>query len=118
VVRVEAVLDGGGVLRLCRASGHAGAGRTGSDVVCAAVSVLMRTAVRVLSGREGVSLRCEAPEPGFLLLETDCSAGGTEFLRAVGMFLLEGLASVAEEFPDFCSLSIKTEDVNGKETRR
>jgi len=107
VIKIEAVLGEGGILRSCRASGHAGAGRAGSDVVCAAVSVLMRAAVRALSEREGISLRCGAPEPGFLFLEADFAAGGREFLFAAGVFLLEGLASVAEEYPEHCSLSIR-----------
>jgi len=107
VIKVEAVLDGDGVLRSCRASGHAGAGRTGNDVVCAAVSVLMRTAVRALSGRDGITVRCDAPEPGFLFLETDYAAEGKDFLFAAGVFLIEGLASVAEEYPEHCNLSIR-----------
>jgi uncharacterized protein YsxB (DUF464 family) len=105
VIEIEAVLDDDGTLRACRASGHSGSGRPGSDIVCAAVSVLMRTAVRVLSERDGVTVRCDAPEPGFLFLEADCDAGGKGFLHAVGVFLLEGLASVTEEYPEYCKLS-------------
>jgi len=111
MVEVEAVLGADGLLRSCRASGHAGAGRRGSDVVCAAVSVLMGTAVRVLSERRGVSLRWDAPEPGFLSMEADCEAEGREFLAAAGEFLVEGLASVAGEFPEHCRLFVRrTED--------
>ena len=107
MIKIEAALDESGALRSCRAAGHAGAGRTGNDVVCAAVSVLMRAAVRALSGREGITVRCEAPEPGFLFLEADCAAEGREFLFAAGVFLLEGLASVAEEYPEHCNLLIR-----------
>ncbi|MCL2600945.1 MAG: ribosomal-processing cysteine protease Prp [Treponema sp.] len=107
MVEIEAVLDSDGILRSCRASGHAGAGRTGNDVVCAAVTVLMRTAIRTLSERGGITIRCEAPEPGFLFLEADYTGEGCDFLSAVGVFLLEGLASVAEEYPEHCSLSIR-----------
>jgi len=107
LIEIEAVLDGDGALRSCRASGHAGAAPTGTDIVCAAVSVLMRTAVRALSGREGITIRCEAPEPGFLFLEADYTAEGREFLSAAGVFLTEGLASVAEEYPQYCKLTIR-----------
>jgi uncharacterized protein YsxB (DUF464 family) len=107
VIEIEAALDSGGVLRACKASGHAGAGKTGSDIVCAAVSVLMRTAARSLSGRKGITIRCEAPEPGFLFLEADYTAEGREFLFAAGVFLTEGLASVAEEYPQYCRLTIR-----------
>jgi len=107
LIEIEAVLDGDGALRSCRASGHAGAGPTGTDIVCAAVSVLMRTAVRALSGKKGITIRCEAPEPGFLLLEADYTAEGKDFLSVAGVFLTEGLASVAEEYPQHCRLTIR-----------
>jgi len=106
LIEIEAVLDEDGILRSCKASGHAGAGKTGSDIVCAAVSVLMRTAVRALSNREGVTVRYEAPEPGLLFLEADYT-GGRDFLFAAGVFLIEGLASVAEEYPENCRLTIR-----------
>ena len=107
MIEIEAVLDSGGILKTCTASGHAGAGKTGTDIVCAAVSVLMRTAVRTLSGKKGITIRCEAPKPGFLSLEADYTADGKEFLYAAGVFLTEGLASVAEEHPKHCKLTIR-----------
>jgi uncharacterized protein YsxB (DUF464 family) len=107
LIEIEAVLDENGILRSCKASGHAGAGKTGSDSVCAAVSVLMRTAVRALSKRKGVTVRYEAPEPGLFFLEADYTAEGRDFLSTAGIFLLEGLASVAEEYPNNCRLTIR-----------
>ena len=106
MIDIEAVLDGNGILRSCKASGHAGAGKTGSDIVCAAVSVLMRTAVRTLFNRKGITIRYEAPEPGLFFLEADYT-GGKDFLFAAGVFLIEGLASVAEEYPQNCRLTIR-----------
>jgi len=107
LIDIEAVLDENGILRSCRAGGHARAGKTGSDIVCAAVSVLMRTAVRALSNRKGVTVRYEAPEPGLLFLEADYKEEGRDFLSASGVFLIEGLASVAEEYPNNCKLTIR-----------
>ena len=107
MVEIEAVLDETGILRSCNAAGHAGAGKTGTDIVCAAISVLMRTAARALSGRKGITIRCGAPEPGLLFLEADYSAEGRDFLSAAGVFLTEGLASVAEEYPEHCKLIVR-----------
>jgi uncharacterized protein YsxB (DUF464 family) len=107
MIEIEVVLDREGVLRACKVSGHAGAGSSGTDIVCAAVSVLTRSALRVLSGREGIVVRGDAPEPGLLRMEADYSAGGKDFLAAAGEFLLEGLKSVAEEFPGYCRLQIE-----------
>lgn len=109
MIEIEAFVDPGGVLRACKVSGHAGAGKAGADIVCAAVSVLMRSAIRTLSGRKGITVRGGAPEPGLLWMEADYTADGREFLSAAGVFLTEGLRSVAEEFPDYCRLNIRTE---------
>ena len=96
-------------MRSCRASGHAGAGKAGTDIVCAAVSVLMRTAVKTLCEKKGITIRGDAPQPGQLWLEADYSAEGRDFLSAAGVFLIEGLRSVAEEYPDHCRFIIRTE---------
>ena len=106
MIEIEAVLEEDGTLRSCKASGHAGAGKAGADIVCAAVSVLMRTAYSVLSGREGITLNGEAPEKGQMRLDTGYTAEGKDFLFAVGQFLINGLSSVAQEYPKNCRLNI------------
>jgi len=106
MICIDVIVDETGVLRSCKAEGHAGAGETGADIVCAAVSVLMRTSVRVLSGRKGISISSGAPEPGRLWLELEYTAEGRELLSAAGDFLITGLRSVAEEFPDNCRLTV------------
>jgi uncharacterized protein len=93
-------------LKACKADGHAGAGKAGSDIVCAAVSVLFRTAISVLSGRDGITIRFGAPEKGQLWLEADYKAEGKDFLSATGVFLIEGLKSVSQEYPKNCKISI------------
>jgi len=105
VIQADLILDEAGLLRSCRVSGHSGAGKRGGDIVCAAVSVLTRTIVQVLSGREGITIRGEIPEEGSFYLETKYTAEGREFLSAVGAFLLEGLLSVSREFPDYCKVN-------------
>ena len=109
MIEIDAVLDETGVLRACKAAGHAGAGKSGTDIVCAAVSVLMRSAYRTLSDKRGITIRGDAPGPGLLWLEADYSAEGRDFLFAAGVFLIEGLKSVTEEFPENCKLIVRTE---------
>jgi len=113
VIEIEAVLDDDGVLMTCIAEGHAKAGKSGTDIVCAAVSVLMRTAVNVLSGRKGVTVNGGAPRPGQMWLEAGYDADGKEFLSAAGAFLIEGLMSVAEEYPNNCKLNIRRNTWHG-----
>jgi len=107
MIQIDMVLDAAGLLRSCRASGHAGAGKRGSDTVCAAVSVLTRTIIRVLTGRKDLTIRGVIPEQGDFFVEVDHTPEGREFLAGAGAFLIEGLLSVAEEFPDYCNVTIK-----------
>jgi uncharacterized protein YsxB (DUF464 family) len=101
------VLDEAGLLRSCQVQGHAGAGKCGSDIVCAAVSVLTRTMIRTLSGREGITLKGNAGVRGNFQMEAEYQSEGREFLAAAGAFLIEGLLSVSEEFPDNCRVNIE-----------
>jgi len=105
LIEIEAVFDSDGVLRACKVCGHAGAGKTGTDIVCAAVSVLMRTALITLSERKEITVRGDAPEKGQIWLEADYEAEGKDFLFAAGVFLINGLSSVAQEYPENCRLT-------------
>jgi len=119
VIQIDAVIDNDGVLRTCKASGHAGAGKAGNDIVCAAVSVLMRTACSILSGRKGIVLHYGAPEKGQMWLNVDYKADGKDFLNTSGLFLIEGLRSVAQEYPKNCKLDLVIRrNCYGKKKRR
>lgn len=109
MITVDMVLDEAGLLRSCRVEGHAGKGPTGGDVVCAAVSVLVRTALRVLSQTEGITVRGGAPRRGSSWMEADYSGEKAEFLSGVTACLSEGLVSVAHDYPDYCDVRIRTE---------
>ena len=100
-------MDEAGLLKSCRVQGHAGAGTRGNDIVCAAVSVLTGTIVRILSNRKDIRIRGGIPIRGYFLLEVDYDPEGKEFLAAAGAFLSEGLLSVCEEFPDNCRVNIE-----------
>jgi uncharacterized protein YsxB (DUF464 family) len=112
VITIDVILDATEVLKSCVVSGHANAGPKGGDVVCAAVSALTNTALRVLSLAEGVEVRGGPQERGVFHLETAYTAAGRDFLFATGVFLVEGLHAVAEEYPDYCSMTIYTERRN------
>ena len=107
------VLDEAGLLRSCRVQGHAGAGKRGSDIVCAAVSVLTRTVIRVLAERQDIKIRACIPDRGDFWVETDYTPEGKEFLAGVGAFLIEGLNSVSAEFPEYCKVNIERRNSYG-----
>jgi len=106
LIQADVVLDEAGLLKSCRVSGHAGAGKRGSDIVCAAVSVLTRTLIRVLAGRQDITIRGATPEQGDFWMETEHTPEGKGFLAGAGAFLIEGLLSVSAEFPDYCKVII------------
>ncbi|MDR1143586.1 MAG: ribosomal-processing cysteine protease Prp [Spirochaetaceae bacterium] len=109
MIVITVVLDESGLLKSCDVRGHAGAGKRGTDIVCAAVSALARTALAVLAGRDGITA---AGGPGgrgeFFLEIKSLSGAGREFLAGAGTFLVEGFRSVAAEFPQNCTLDIQT----------
>ena len=109
MIVVAVVLDDAGLLKSCEVAGHAGAGPKGSDVVCAAVSILARTALRTLTAAAGVKVRGGAPGRGAFGMEVDCDPSAAVLLSATTAFLLEGFRSVAEDYPDHCTLRIRTE---------
>jgi uncharacterized protein YsxB (DUF464 family) len=110
MIRIELCLDKFGLLKSCRVSGHAGAGPKGEDVVCAAVSVLTRTAYSVLSSREGLKIRASAPKRGEFQMKIDDFGTDEAFLSAIQRFLQEGLQSVSAEFPHHVEICIEKED--------
>ena len=113
MIEIKAVTDEMGLLRRCEVRGHAGAGKPGADIVCSAVSVLTRTALTVLDAREDLKVRGEAPERGVFTLEAEARSGtGRGFLAAAGAFLLEGLDSVAREYPKNCTMTVTNERRN------
>jgi len=113
VINIKLVLDEAGLLKSCDIQGHAGAGKRGNDIVCAAVSVLARTALTVLSGREGIVVKGSAPQRGEFKLETEAlNNEGRDFLNAAGSFLIEGLESVAGEYPHYCVMTVSRERRN------
>lgn len=107
MIQIDAALNGDGLLTSCYIQGHAGAGLKGSDIVCAAVSVLARTTIAVCTNRTGVSVCSTASERGLLQMDFEYTREGMDFLYAVGVFLIEGLKSICQEYPQNCRMNIK-----------
>lgn len=100
----------GGSLVRCMAEGHSGYAVKGFDIVCASVSVLLKTTLRMLEKTDGIKLEFDAPERGFLSFEIKnigLDSVMEERLVFAGDFLVTGLEAVQEEFPDNLKLSCK-----------
>jgi uncharacterized protein YsxB (DUF464 family) len=92
----------------CNAKGHADFAVAGNDIVCSAVTVLLRTAIQVLSSMDGIKFESEAVERGTLSFCAEVSEAGSESeirLECIRNFLETGLSSISVEYPDnvcFC----------------
>ena len=94
------------------ASGHAGRGRAGTDIVCAAVTVLLRTTLTVLAGADPV-VEAETAGRGQLAFRvTAFTEADLPLLRYAAVFLLEGLGSLAGEYPEAVQMRVENSSDN------
>lgn len=99
MIRASVILDARACISAFRASGHAAAGNRGKDIVCAAFSVLARTAYRALEALPGIELRGTALEPGSLSFDVLKPAGNAERAAGIADFLVAGLCDLARDYP-------------------
>lgn len=95
-----------------KAEGHAGAGKYGSDIVCAAVSVLMQTLaneVEEAARAELLALGVVAHGDGWMKVEVMPNTGGTcDMVEAWVEFVQDGLDAIAQSYPDHVQLEEHT----------
>lgn len=91
------------------ADGHAKTGRPGEDILCAAVSVLIRTCFRSLETIRSVELNLKKPDKtGFLSFSLDqdkVSEKMSAEIAGITRFLMVGLHDLVEEYPDNIKLN-------------
>jgi uncharacterized protein len=100
-----------GVLWSCRAEGHAEFAAAGSDIVCSAVTVLLRTTMQTLADSADILLEADTSVRGTLFFSVRARKPSLETdmrLAYAGDFLEHGIASLAEEYPDNVELRIQT----------
>ena len=97
MIQVLLELDEEDRLLSFKASGHANSGRKGHDIVCAAVTILLRTTVQALGS---VQTETGAEERGLLTFRVlKYYENQSELLRYAAEFLWLGIASLQEEYP-------------------
>jgi uncharacterized protein YsxB (DUF464 family) len=113
VIRLSLRLQADGCLRSFSATGHAGAGPRGRDVACASVTVLLRTAARLLSSQPDLRVSGQAPAAGDMRLEMELPPEARrEWVRGVTATLVAGLTDLDREFPGLLKLEVG-EESNG-----
>jgi uncharacterized protein YsxB (DUF464 family) len=103
-----------GAFRSCSAEGHAGFAGAGADIVCSAVTVLLRTTMQTLSDSDGIRLEADTSARGTLSFSARAERPSSETdarLLYAGDFLEHGIASLAEEYPENVELRIQTGNI-------
>jgi uncharacterized protein YsxB (DUF464 family) len=89
----------------CAAAGHADCGESGKDLVCAAVSMLLRTTASALTETKGLVVKTEAPEKGAFAFSAEHSGKGSNAATAdaqllfVYTLLRSGFRALEKEYP-------------------
>ena len=106
MIEVVVRIGSDGLMNRVRAQGHSGLGIAGTDVVCAAVTALLRTAARVLESDSLVQVDGAASRRGDLEFEVrEVPDSRRQWFRGVQDSLLFGIADIAAEEPGHCSLT-------------
>ncbi|MEW5814237.1 MAG: ribosomal-processing cysteine protease Prp [Spirochaetota bacterium] len=108
MIKVRLLLERDGCLKILRAKGHAGGLKTGSNIVCAAATAIMRTMVRILESNENLHYSGNAEKPGTLDFEiVHIPEEKRVWFKGVTDYLVRGLQDLAEEYPRECKVDIR-----------
>lgn len=100
-----------------KAKGHAGAGKYGQDIVCAAVSVLMQTLANEVeeAARAGtVALGAVAHGDGWMKVEVTPTRESCNMVEAWVELVQDGLDALAERYPENVELVVNMMFADGK----
>ena len=95
------------------ASGHAGFGPKGKDIVCAGVTVLCRTALEVLEQTGGIDLETDVSRRGYIFFSAGIHKPDVllcQRLDTVGDVLEKGFLVLQEQYPDNVRFELILED--------
>lgn len=111
MTRVVVRREGGRVTQL-RAQGHAGRAKRGENLVCAAVSSLMYTAVNALESVADVVAAVVRDDATALLQLTLPDGCESRDAQVVLLTVIQGLTDISHEYPKLVSISTQ----NGRTT--
>ena len=114
MITAVAVVDA----RLCLVeldvNGHADFADSGRDIVCSAVSILIRTASRILLSQLGKDCEYKSDGKGsFKLIVSKIPDGKQDWMIGLTEFLLNGLSDLEKDYPAFVKFDITiNEEIN------
>jgi uncharacterized protein YsxB (DUF464 family) len=108
VITISITLCANGCVKQCRAEGHSGYEKKGKDIVCAGVTVLVRTAAKALYGEGGISIEGSAPEEGTLWFSIhNIPENKVGWVKGITDYLITGLGELSTAYPDMVRIEIK-----------
>lgn len=111
MISADAVVDADLCLVRLVIEGHAEFADRGRDIVCSAVSVLVRTAGRILISQLNNDCEYESDSKGFFRLNVlEIAEGKREWMKGITEFLLNGLSDLEREFSAFVKLEITIDE--------
>ena len=114
---MRTVLNDGKTGYEVKAKGHAGAGKYGQDIVCAAVSCLMQTLANEVeeAARAGlVALGAVAHGEGWMRVEVTPTHESCDMVEAWVELVQDGLDALAESYPENVELVVNMVFADGK----
>ncbi len=106
--------DYSGMFVKCIAEGHSGYAQKGFDIVCSSVTVLLRTAMQILSETKGVNIIADTASRGNLAFYVEVLQMSSELkarLVCVSDFLRDGICSIENEYPEYVQLREQNENI-------
>jgi uncharacterized protein YsxB (DUF464 family) len=108
VIKISIGLDKWDCIKECSAEGHSLLAKPGTDILCAAVTALLRTAYRLLYSKELIMKDGKTPVYGNLAFTIDdYPIEERSGLKGITDFLILGLNDLASEYPERLEIIIK-----------
>ena len=110
ILKIDICLNSNNIIKYVSAEGHAGDSPAGKNIICAAVSVLIRSAYRTIVKNSKVEACITAKNEGslyFRIIKFDESQ--TEWLKGISDYLLTGIKDIESESPDSVKIVITVE---------
>jgi len=108
MIEARVHLDSRGGLARFDSTGHSLFAPVGTDIVCAAFSVLARSAFESLAAVPGVAVHESAAQPGEYSVVVDTVPPQmVERVAGIAGFLIVGLAGLQRDFPQSVRLTIE-----------
>ncbi|MBN1410591.1 MAG: ribosomal-processing cysteine protease Prp [Spirochaetales bacterium] len=110
LINVSIQLSKEDCLTSLKAEGHARQEKRGLDIVCAAVSTLLRTMARLLQEENGIAVDGSADREGEMELRvSEVPREKKEKIKGMTGFLLKGLLDLKSDFPQNINITINKE---------